>query len=71
MVTPLTGPVLGGAEGIHLPIPGGDESGAKWLIGAVLAAGQDGCQCTACQLLKKFGAKLSKALSEEKADAGS
>jgi hypothetical protein len=38
---------------------------AKILIGAVLAAGQDGCTCTACQLLKKFGGFMSKAVLEE------
>jgi len=49
----------------HLPLPQGDQSGSKWLIAAVLAAGQDGCACSACKLLKKFGAELSTALLQE------
>ena len=43
----------------------GDSSGAKWLISAVLAAGQNGCVCPACQLLKKFGGELSAAMLKE------
>ena len=58
------GPLVG-----NLPMLGGDESGAKWLIGAVLAAGKDGCQCDSCKLLKRFGSKLSEAMLEEEAGA--
>jgi hypothetical protein len=51
--------------GGFLPMQAGDSSGAKWLISAVLAAGQGGCVCTACQLLKKFGGELSAAMLKE------
>jgi hypothetical protein len=54
----------------HLPIPGGDQAGTKWLIGAVLAAGQNGCECTSCKLLKKFGGAMSQALIKEDEDGG-
>lgn len=56
--------LLGGG---HLPMQSGDSSGAKWLIAAVLAAGQGGCVCPACQLLKKFGGELSTAMLKESA----
>ncbi len=49
----------------NLPMPAGDNSGSKWLIAAVLAAGKDGCNCDSCQLLKKFGGELSAALLKE------
>lgn len=49
----------------HLPVGGADPAGSKWLIGAVLAAGQDGCECDCCKLLKKFGAAMSKAVLQE------
>ena len=49
----------------HLPINGSEPAGTKWLIGAVLAAGKDGCACTSCQLLKKFGGVMSEALLKE------
>ena len=51
--------------GGFLPMQAGDSSGAKWLISAVLAAGQNGCVCPACQLLKKFGGELSAAMLKE------
>ena len=53
-----------------LPLPGGDQTGARWLIAAVLAAGNDGCTCNACQLLKKFGGEMSSAMLKETADGG-
>lgn len=53
-----------------LPIPGGDSSGTKWLIAAVLAAGKDGCQCDSCQLLKRFGGELSSAMLKEGDNGG-
>lgn len=53
-----------------IPMPGGADGGTKWLIGAVLAAGQDGCDCPACQMLKKFGGALSKSLLQEEGDGG-
>ncbi len=53
-----------------IPIPGGADSGSKYLIGAILAAGQDGCTCTACMLLKKAGCSLTKALLTEDNDGG-
>ena len=45
-----------------IPVPGGADSGSKWLIAAVLAAGKNGCTCDACQLLKRFGGALSAAM---------
>jgi hypothetical protein len=55
---------------LALPLSGGDAAGTKYLIGAVLVAGKDGCQCEACQLLKKFGGELGAALLKEEASAG-
>ena len=55
-------------HGIELPanlIPGGADSGTRWLIAAVLAAGKDGCECPACQLLKRFGSALSETMLKE------
>lgn len=54
----------------HLPIGGADQAGTKWLIGAVLAAGKDGCQCDSCKLLKKFGGAMSAALVKEDDSGG-
>jgi hypothetical protein len=48
-----------------IPIPGVQNEGVKYLITAVLAAGQDGCECPACKLLKKFGANLSQEMLKE------
>lgn len=46
----------------HLP---GTDQTAKLLIAAVLAAGQNGCSCTSCQLLKKFGGAMSEVVLKE------
>lgn len=54
----------------EIAIPGGADQGSKWLIGAVLAAGQDGCNCPSCQLLKKFGGVMSAALLKEEPTSG-
>ena len=51
-------------------IPGGDASGSKWLIAAVLAAGKDGCECDSCKLLKKFAGELSASLLKEDSESG-
>ena len=64
----------GKTPGIPTPIPPGllgsaTEGQAKLLIGAVLAAGQNTCSCTACQLLRRFGGFMSKALLEEDSHA--
>ena len=45
-------------------LPGTDQS-AKLLIAAVLAAGQNGCSCNSCQLLKKFGSLMSEVVLKE------
>ena len=45
-------------------LPGTDQS-AKLLIAAVLAAGQNGCSCNSCQLLKKFGSIMSEVVLKE------
>ena len=45
-------------------LPGTDQS-AKLLIAAVLAAGQNGCSCNTCQLLKKFGNLMSEVVLKE------
>lgn len=44
---------------------GGNEQSAKLLIAAVIAAGQNGCNCSSCQLLKKFGGFMSDAILQE------
>ena len=49
----------------NIPLPQGADSGTKWLIAAVLAAGKDGCECDACKLLKRFGGELSSAMLKE------
>lgn len=54
----------------HLPLPGGDAGGTKWLIAAVLAAGKDDCTCDSCQLLKRFGGALSTAMLKEEPESG-
>ncbi len=51
-------------------IPGMADEGTKNLIGAMLAAGSDGCDCTACKLLRKFGSSLSKSLLAEDNGSG-
>ncbi len=59
--------------GLQLPdiqIPGGADSGTKWLIGAVLSAGKDGCECDSCRLLKKFGGAMSEAMLKESEPGG-
>ncbi len=43
----------------NLPLAGADSEQARYLIAAMLAAGKDGCQCDACQLLKRFGGEMS------------
>jgi hypothetical protein len=62
--------LLGGA-GIPL-IPGmaGDKSGSKYLITAILSAGENGCQCKSCQLLKKFGSAMADAVLKEGDNGG-
>jgi hypothetical protein len=57
------------AEGF-LPMPAGVDSGSKWLIAAVLAAGKDGCGCDSCKLLKRFGGAMSEAMLKEEAGSG-
>ena len=47
------------------PALGDNEQSAKLLIAAVLAAGQNGCNCSSCQLLKKFGGFMSDAVLKE------
>ena len=54
-IPPLPGNLLGG----------GNEQSAKLLIAAVLAAGQNGCNCPSCQLLKRFGGFMSDAVLKE------
>ncbi len=54
----------------QIAIPGGADSSTKWLIGAVLAAGKDGCECDSCKLLKKFGGAMSEALLKEGVEGG-
>jgi hypothetical protein len=54
----------------NIPLPQGADSGTKWLIAAVLAAGKDGCECDSCKLLKRFGGELSSAMLKENEDAG-
>ena len=49
----------------NIPLPQGADSGTKWLIAAVLAAGKDGCECDSCKLLKRFGGELSSAMLKE------
>lgn len=49
----------------HIPLPQGADSGSKWLIAAVLAAGKDGCECDSCKLLKRFGGAMSEAMLKE------
>jgi hypothetical protein len=68
MVLPNQALGMGGLD--HLPIPGGDKSGSKFLIGAVMAAGENGCQCKSCVLLKKFGSVLADALIKDEGDSG-
>ena len=53
-----------------IPIPGVENEGVKFLITAVLVAGQDGCECPACKLLKKFGANLSQEMLKEGGGGG-
>ncbi len=48
-----------------LPQAEGNEQSAKLLIAAVLAAGQNGCSCPSCQLLKRFGGFMSDAVLKE------
>ena len=47
------------------PALGDNEQSAKLLIAAVLAAGQNGCNCSSCQLLKRFGGFMSDAVLKE------
>lgn len=47
------------------PALGESEQSAKLLIAAVLAAGQNGCNCPSCQLLKRFGGFMSDAVLKE------
>ena len=54
----------------HLPIGGSDNAGTRWLIGAVLPAGKDGCECDSCKLLRKFGAAMSQQLIQEDDNGG-
>ena len=56
--------------GIQLPLPAGADSGSRWLIAAVLAAGKDGCECDSCKLLKRFGGAMSEAMLKEEAGSG-
>lgn len=51
-------------SGVLPHLPGTDQS-AKLLIAAVLAAGQNGCSCNSCQLLKKFGSLMSEVVLKE------
>ena len=54
------------ANPLGLPTALGDsEQSAKLLIAAVLAAGQNGCTCSSCQLLKRFGGFMSEAVLKE------
>lgn len=53
-------------DALGLPPPLGDsDQSAKLLIAAVLAAGQNGCNCSSCQLLKRFGGFMSEAVLKE------
>ena len=54
----------------NLPIPQGDMSGSKYIIGAVLEAFQSNCDCKSCQLLKRFAGDLSAALLKEEPESG-
>lgn len=54
----------------NLQIPGGADNATKYLISAVLAAGSDGCNCHACQLLKKFGSGMAEAMLKEDDSGG-
>ncbi len=60
----LPGKTTAGALGLP-PALGDSEQSAKLLIAAVLAAGQNGCTCSSCQLLKKFGGFMSNAVLQE------
>jgi len=55
---------------LNFPMPTGDSPGTKYLIGAVLVAGKNDCQCEACQLLKKFRDELGTALLKEETPGG-
>jgi hypothetical protein len=55
---------------MHLPMPAGADSGSRWLIAAVLAAGKDNCECDSCKLLKRFGSAMSEAMLKEEAVGG-
>lgn len=70
MVTQERSQVKQGLELPNIPFGGGDASGTKWLIAAVLAAGKDGCQCPSCQFLKRFGGALSDAMLKEGQSSG-
>jgi len=63
MVTPRK--QVKGPEVPHLPLGAGDNVGSKYLIAAVFAAGKNGCDCEACQLLKRFGGELSTLVLKE------
>lgn len=70
MVTSKRNPKTAALDLTHLPMPQGADSGSKWLIAAVLAAGKDGCTCDSCQLLKRFGGAMSEAMLKESGDGG-
>ncbi len=64
-------PIKSPVDPLSLASPlGGTEQSAKLLIAAVLAAGQNGCSCASCQLLKKFGGFMSAAVLKEVSNAG-
>lgn len=55
-----------GTPGVpEVPLPRGADPTSKRLIAAILAAGQDGCKCTACQLLRKMGSDISKHMLDD------
>ncbi len=70
MVGPKRTTKIGIPDLTGIPIPGGADSGTKWLIAAVLAAGKDGCNCDSSQLLKRFGGALSTAMLKESESGG-
>lgn len=56
-----------GSQDVHLPLGKGIDPSAKLLIAAMLAAGQNTCNCNTCQLMRKLGGSLSSTMMKEEA----